>query len=308
MAALAALDRAGYGTVVVSNLPLSAPDRARVAAACRHLIERPNFGYDFGAYRDGLRHVAKELPHAARLVLMNDSAWFPVPGSHDWLAEAEAQGADLVGAVWNHGLPPVDLGDWQSYRWAPDPDAPGHHYCSFALSLGPAVLRAPAFHAFWQHLWLTDDKIRTVQNGEVGLSRALINAGHSHGCTLDISGLDRDLAAMTLDELTAFVRSLVIPQDPAHEAFRDRILADSAAVPAAEGHAMLRQAALVIVALTGPAYAMPRFLLERHGYAFLKKSPLRLSRSGALETLAVAQKLPGEAGKTIHMEARAMLR
>jgi len=308
LAALSALDRAGYATVVVSNLALAPADRSRVLVTCWRLIERPNFGYDFGAYRDGILHVWPNLPSVKRLVLMNDSVWFPIPGSRDWLAEAEALGADMVGAVWNHGLEPVDLNAWQSFRWAPDPTAPGYHYCSFALSLGPAILTSPAFYRFWKSIWLTDDKIGTVEAGEVGLSRTLINAGFSHGCTLDLSGMARDLEGMTHEELAAFVRTLVIPQDPDAEAFRDRVLADCRSRFDEAGHRMLRQAALVVVALTGPAYAMPRYLLARHGYAFLKKSPLRLARSGALETLDVARSLRGDEGKTIHCEAQSMLR
>jgi hypothetical protein len=310
--AIDALRRSGCAVLAVSNLPLADGDLARLAGLCRAVMVRPNVGYDFGAYLDAIRWLDDDLPHLRQLVLMNDSVWYPVPGTPDWVAAAQALGADVVGSVWNYGVAQPDLADWRSYRWQLDPRRPGFHYCSFALSLGPNALRSAAFRRFWRRLVLTDDKIRTVRRGEVGLSRALLGAGLSHACTLDLTDFERELGAMSGSALRQFVADLVVPQDPRLEALRAQVLADTAARPempggsSGDGHDSLRRFALAAVAAVGPAYAMPGHLISAHGYPFLKKSPLRLAPSGAATTLALASRLTGPGAETIAAEARAL--
>lgn len=311
--AIDALRRGGCTVLAVSNLPLAAAERARLASLCQAVIERPNVGYDFGAYCDAVRWLERDLPRLRQLVLMNDSVWYPVPGAPDWIAAAQSLQSDVVGAVWNYGVATPDMGDWQSYHWQVDPARPGFHYCSFALSFGPGALRHPAFRQFWRRLLLTDDKIRTVQRGEVGLSRALLDAGLSHACTVDLSGLAGELGAMSEPELRQFVTDLIIPQDPDLDTLRTRILAETGVIldddPDAAGQVrdMLCSFALAAIAAVGPAYAMPGYLIARHGFAFLKKSPLRLAASGAAATLSLADHLPGPGGAIIADEARALV-
>lgn len=50
---------AGYAPLVVSNLPLTEDDRARVTAGAWRYLERPNFGYDFGGYRDAILDLSR---------------------------------------------------------------------------------------------------------------------------------------------------------------------------------------------------------------------------------------------------------
>ncbi len=43
-------------------------------------------------------------------MLLNDSCWFPLPGSKDWLTLAETSGLDYFGAASNYGIdaPEID--------------------------------------------------------------------------------------------------------------------------------------------------------------------------------------------------------
>lgn len=52
--ALKSLVDDNYTPIVVSNLPLNDEEKAVILQNCCLLIERPNFGYDFGGYRDGV--------------------------------------------------------------------------------------------------------------------------------------------------------------------------------------------------------------------------------------------------------------
>jgi lipopolysaccharide biosynthesis protein len=80
---------------VVSNLPLVPEERETLRRACWQLIERPNVGYDFGAYRDAILLLGPKLRDLERLVLVNDLLWFPV-GEADWIDDAERLEADLL--------------------------------------------------------------------------------------------------------------------------------------------------------------------------------------------------------------------
>ena len=54
LTSLAYLARKGCAPLVVSNLPLTPQERERLQPLCWRLVERPNYGYDFGAYREGV--------------------------------------------------------------------------------------------------------------------------------------------------------------------------------------------------------------------------------------------------------------
>ncbi len=299
--ALRALLDCGYVTLVVSNLPLTEAEREKLAPLVWEILERPNFGYDFGAYREGVQAVMPLLAGVERLVLMNDSVWFPLPGGADWPLKAEALGADVVGAVSNYGVPMPEPYALDGFRWVYDPGLPDFHYCSFALSFGPRALSNPAFSKFWARIRLTDSKFHTVLRGEVALSRALIEAGLTHSETMNIKDLGARLDALPEVDLKRFVEDLAIPEDTRLEAMRQRILAE----PDGPGrHQQLLSTALGIVALTGPAYAMPGFAYDALRHPFLKKSPLRLSRPAAEASLRLTARLPGNYGAVIHTEAR----
>lgn len=301
-ATVEALADCEYATLMVSNLPLTSESRAELAKKVWRIIERPNFGYDFGAYREGVRSLAPSLTQLQRLIFCNDSVWFPLPGAMDWPLRAEATGCDLVGAVSNGGIvtgPEATCGA----SWIYDPTLPDFHYCSFALSLGPAALRSEAFEKFWEKLRLTDNKLYTVKRGEVGFSRALIAAGLSHAETFDIQSLGKRIMAMTAPDLHQFISEIVIPEDYELEVRRTELLErDLAAQPRAE----LVAEACHMVASTGPAYALPAFAYDVLQHPFLKKSPLRLLPSGAAATLRLTERLPGALGQAIHAEATAL--
>lgn len=61
------LQREGISPIVVSNLPLRHQDRDRLLDTATLIIERPNVGYDFGGYRDGILDIAETLPALAPL-------------------------------------------------------------------------------------------------------------------------------------------------------------------------------------------------------------------------------------------------
>lgn len=164
------LTRHGYAVLAVLNSPLSEGDLVRLTSLCWRVLERPNFGYDFGGYRDGLRILSREGVTAERLIIMNDSVWFPFQGDPLSQLEAmlEAEGLDAVGLNQDQklrrdasGAESFETRQLESY---------------FFLFSGEAIHSEP-FQAFWQSYRMSSDKSYTIKHGEVGFSSYLMERG-----------------------------------------------------------------------------------------------------------------------------------
>lgn len=297
--ALRYLMQKGYAPVVVSNIPLSGSDSDTIRNLSWMFIERPNFGYDFGGYRDGILKVLELSEHLERLVLLNDSAWFPLPGSKDWLDQAEALQKDFVGAASNYGHPRVDPESFQNIQWSYSTEHKNFHYCSYALMFSGRLLKDAAFARFWKRFPLTNNKKVTVRRGEIGLSQWIMSNGYSHGSTLELTDLDRELSELSAGELRDAVEQLVIPEHPRLLILKARLLAKNASAKE------YRDFILTAVALQGVSYTLASLMHRRKGFAFLKKSPCWLNEEGSDLTLKFAASLGDDFGPVIVREASA---
>lgn len=296
-------DRNGYACLVVSNLPLSAEDRARLLAECWQHIDRPNFGYDFGAYRDAVQHLFPRLDKLERLVLINDSSWFPLPGAEDWLDQVAALDVDYAGAVTHNGIPKIDLAHAQALEWKIDTGHRHFHYASYALSIGPRILRDPAFRRYWQRYKLTEVKNKVVRRGEMGLTRWVIDHGYSHGATYDILSLSEALAACSDAEIDAIAQRPITLAHRESDAFLDETLPRLSAARSPEERTHLEYLIKANASRVGVSYTLPRFIYEKAGFPFLKKSPVWLARRESDVVIDLARDLPGPFGATILEEA-----
>lgn len=89
----------GYSPIVVSNLPLSPSDLDQLRPVTYRTLQRENFGYDFGGYREAILVFQDQIKTLDHLALFNDSVWFPVQNTRNWLRDAEAANKDLMGAI-----------------------------------------------------------------------------------------------------------------------------------------------------------------------------------------------------------------
>lgn len=152
----------GYSVFVVSNGPLQEADRASLAAGAALVMERPNVGYDFGAYRDGIRHLWSLGANLSRLVLMNDSTWFPLRQDDDSLARMEALGADLAGHI---------------FKTENEKKRGNDHVESHLLMVSGAFFRSSSFHGFWNGYRMSDRRETTIDFGEKGITQVALRAG-----------------------------------------------------------------------------------------------------------------------------------
>ncbi|MEP1201541.1 rhamnan synthesis F family protein [Tateyamaria sp.] len=294
----------GYTAVVVSNLPLSKTDREQLLEACSCYIERPNFGYDFGAYRDGVLSIQGRLDQLKRLVLINDSAWYPLPGKRNWVREAEDMGHDLVGATSNYGRPRRKSADIMEMELDHSLDHRNFHFASYALSFGPDVITHAQFLAYWKKLRLDNDKKRVVRRGEIGLSQWILRNGFSHKCMFETNELENTLNTLSDERLEALVQNIILLEHERAMSVKKGLLETPPAPQ--DRRSVYTRFILAATSLQGASYALADLLITEKEFPFLKKSPLRLSRDGADATLRILAKEPKPDLEVITQEALAI--
>ena len=193
----------GYAPLIVSNAPLSAQDREALSPHVWRMTQRPNFGYDFGGYRDGiwlLNHwgVAPEV-----LIVLNDSIWFPLQGSETLIDRMEASQAQFVGAL--------QLDPLRATQGIPAKKRP--FFGSFFLMAQRGAWQHPAFQAFWRHYRITSNKYKTIRRGERGLSHALMDAGLRCEAMYTRAQLDDHMRGLDANGLRELLRDLVTIDD-----------------------------------------------------------------------------------------------
>ncbi len=152
------LHMAGYSVMLVSNAQMQPDDIARVQPNVWRIITRPNFGYDFGGYRDGIRLLDYEEIVPDELIILNDSIYFPILPEDDTIKRLEQNDADISGMV---------LRCRGSERFLE----------SYFYLIKGHVLQNRAFRDFWNNYTFTSNKYKTIRRGERGFSAAMADAG-----------------------------------------------------------------------------------------------------------------------------------
>lgn len=152
------LEQSGFAVVAVSNAPLSDSDRASLLAETHQVMERPNFGYDFGGYRDGVLHVLDSGFAPDTLLVLNDSIWFPLTPDCEFLDRLKAQTADVYGPVRSHD-----------------------HLQSYMYAFKGGLVGSAFFRDLWQNLPTSNNKVAVVLRCEKLLSSHIQKAGFTMG-------------------------------------------------------------------------------------------------------------------------------
>jgi Rhamnan synthesis protein F len=209
------LSERGYSVVLVANSPVSQVDEESLGPWVWRFVERPNFGYDFGGYRDGIRLLWHWSVSPDSLIILNDSVWFPLDQNETMLASMEASHAGFLGALRHVDLPETDT----------------EHagiFLSYFYLIKRAVLTSEVFINYWNSYVSTSNKYLTVRRGERGFSRTLFAAGvPSEG----LYSRDRFMTAV-VQQPASFLRQTLVYgayTDPDLERQRDALLQDDAA-------------------------------------------------------------------------------
>lgn len=175
----------GYAPFVIANTQVADTDRAKVNALAWRLFERPNFGYDFGGYRDGVLLLKAWGIEPDRLLIINDSVWMPTRFSSTLLARLEAVDADVAGGISHRDTTrrngKVRRGHLESYLYLVNRQA----------------FKSSAFLEFWTSYPASSNRLNAVYLGERRFARMMKEAG------LTVEGLfsrDRFLAELSGQE------------------------------------------------------------------------------------------------------------
>lgn len=144
---------AGFRISFVSNAPILRDDDIRADRPfCRTIIWRKNFGYDFGAYKEGIASIG-DLNDVDRLLLMNDSIYGPFQPLSEILASIDPSKTDMWGIT----------DSWEFH----------YHIQSYFLVFFSAALKSEAFRSFWQLFPYINDKNWIIHNGEIRLTQVI---------------------------------------------------------------------------------------------------------------------------------------
>lgn len=260
------LRAAGYAPFIVSNAHLTDADKTRLSPHVWRMLERPNFGYDIGGYRDGIRQLIKWNVSPERLLIINDSIWFPTLDSNDLIASLEASDADLAGTI---------LRERGEERFLE----------SYLFHIPKPLFVSADFRDFWDQFQITSNKYKVIRRGERGFSAAMRAAGKTVLGQFSVPDFLESLSAQSAD----FIRKTI--QYTAHnyeeyEADRQALLAESDAPD-------WRQKALDHIAASLPREniysAFPYAMVHLNGYPILKKSNDRVAVLWRAAYLAAVQ-------------------
>ncbi|SOC18352.1 rhamnan synthesis F family protein [Rhodobacter maris] len=168
--------RHDYNIVLVSNGTLPDASRERLNACCRYILERPNFGYDFGGYRDGIHFLLGKAVSPSDLVILNDSIWFPMVAGSAVLPRIESLQSDIGGLL----MSPRRIGKLRKVTRLLSRRKPPFEFLeSYFIHLRRPIWESTAFRDYWQTYEQSSSKAVTVKKGELGFSQAMAAAGFS---------------------------------------------------------------------------------------------------------------------------------
>ena len=284
------IDR-GYSPLVVSNLKLNQSDKNLICNKSNCLIERSNFGYDFGGYRDGILFLAKKLSSLDKLILINDSCWFPVNKSqkNDWIHFVDKSDKDLIGASSHYGFrkPSFNqaLNNLSNLNFYFSYKSKNFHYASFALGISDNILKNPKFLKYWSSLKLSGKKNIVVRRGEIGFTRwVLKNKTYTHESWLDSSKIPSILEKFDNEKLKNIIKNLIIENNKMLRLKNFYVLKIDELTKKESINLIMFN-----VSRYNLAYSMASFIIEDLDFPFFKKIIFRLNKPSAKQGLLIAE-------------------
>ena len=160
------LNDQGVAPVVVSNARLSDSDKTRLLDLSYLVIQRPNLGYDFGGYREGILTVLERGIRPKALYVFNDSIWFPLRRDCDTLDRCRQAQEDIYGLHLSYLS--------RSNKW-------NEHVQSYFFRFSQALVQDPCFEAYWRKLPLMAHKRAVVRFCERSISWHFADRGFTFG-------------------------------------------------------------------------------------------------------------------------------
>ncbi len=266
----------GFSPIVISNCPLAPDDRTALQDLSCQVIERPNFGYDFGGYRDGVWSIQQSGATPESVLFLNDSVWFPVTANStlltDMLADpGEYIGTQVFGDVTRSGRARAFFG-------------------SYCFLIKRPLWQHPAFQGFWADYRVSSNKEITLRRGERAFSRQMLETTDKARATFDLTRFMALVDGLSDEGLVEAIRDMVVTAPDLERRQTDLIAAGELALPD-DMRALLHASA----ASKNYIGAAPILSLRELGFPMIKKNNERhymLARHRILRA-ADESRLPG---------------
>ncbi|MFN9148402.1 MAG: rhamnan synthesis F family protein [Hyphomonadaceae bacterium] len=170
--------------VTVSDLSESEVDKLKFLAD--RVIQRENYGYDFGSWRVGFEGV--DHPELfSEIIFANDSCYGPLSDFESFLRKSE----DLNAAVWGATL---------SHQFVP-------HVQSYFMAFRREIIRSGFAKRFWASVEHKENKQDIIWEYEIGLSQQAVSEGYKIDAVVNF---DKE-NARCFDSMIAEYNALISP-------------------------------------------------------------------------------------------------
>jgi hypothetical protein len=211
------LIKSGYAPLIVSNTPLQPSQLQLLKSHAWRILCRPNVGYDFGGYQDGIRFLNLQNLDLDALIVMNDSIWFPLYEGDTTIQRMEDSPEDFLG-LQAHKRP--------SHRLLKCKKPKKQYFLeSYFWLFKRRALCSDAFKQYWHNYKASSSKYHTVRNGEHSITPYLAANSLSYRGLITMDGVVDWLAHLPNDALY-----LALDQtsscDPEYKFALDQLLTD----------------------------------------------------------------------------------
>ena len=294
--------RNNFSPLIVSNLPLSKENKNLLLKNCWTLIERKNYGYDFGGYRDGVLFLSEKIRDLDKLILINDSTWFPITNNNSFMDFIDNSNLDFIGATSHYGFKRQRLPSKKTSLSKPEFNFnnKNFHYASYALSFSKKILKDENFLKFWKNLRLSGTKNLVVRRGEIGLTQYVVrNKEYSHGSLIDSGKLEDILKNLSKETLLKISRETII-ENSSLKKFKEKFIknADSFSKDELIAFILIQVSRQIIV------FSLIKFLIEDLRFPFLKKMLFKLNKASAEDTYKIIKGLDIDIFDEIYSEIK----
>jgi rhamnosyltransferase len=163
--------------IFITNSSISKADLKLLEGLYDDFLQRKNEGFDFAAWRDGIRHLGwQELGEYDNVTLMNDTCFGPVYPMGPIYKRMEKTSADFWGitnhAATKYGMPGTN---------GPIP----RHNQSYLGVFNSNVVRSQIFQDFWKGVQDFEDVTKVIQKYETQLTGILEQAAFTNAVLFD---------------------------------------------------------------------------------------------------------------------------
>ena len=250
------LNNSGFSPIVISNCELSSHDESAIATNAHLVVQRPNYGYDFGGYRDGVWLLNARGIAPKALVFLNDSVWFPAVKNTNMLSRLIDSPDDYVGTQVFGDI--SKIGKRRGF------------FGSYCFCIKSPVWKSDEFQSFWKNYQNISNKEVTLRRGERAFSRLMLSV-FGGSCLYSQGQFESLIATLTPAELKQAVQDMVVT-DPNLEAKRSAITKQGL-----DKVAEKEMKALILASARSKNYiaAAPILCVAKLGFPMIKKNKER---------------------------------